>query len=51
MALTNSYDENKRYPGYVGLPFPRVKVKINKTNETNDETGELLVKGSSIFKE
>lgn len=45
MILGNSYDQNKRYPGYVGLPFNSVNVRLDP------ETNELQVKGPTLFKE
>lgn len=72
MALTNPL-HGTRKPGYVGKPFPGVKVCIAKPNAyaaagydvistgdeygtkvlkgSENETGDLLVKGPNVFKE
>lgn len=44
MALSNPL-EGVRRPGFVGKPLPGVEVK------TDSNTGELFVKGESVFKE
>lgn len=55
MALSNPY-KGERRPGFVGKPLPTVEACI--VDETNDkvvtkegESGELRIKGPSVFKE
>ncbi len=53
MGLSNPY-EGERKAGYVGLPLPGVEVML--TNEQyqpslQDEPGEILIKGNTVFKE
>jgi len=43
MALSNPYNGARR-PGYVGHPLPGVECKVS-------ESGELLIKGPSVFSE
>ncbi|MEM9981623.1 MAG: acyl-CoA synthetase, partial [Bacteroidota bacterium] len=53
MALSNPYI-GKRVAGYVGLPLPDVAIKLvdERGNEVaQGESGEIIVKGDSVFKE
>jgi malonyl-CoA/methylmalonyl-CoA synthetase len=53
MAISNPYVGERR-AGYVGLPLPGVEVKLvdeNFQTTTANEPGEILVKGSNVFKE
>jgi len=50
MISSNPYPKDERKPETVGMPLPNVKVKINKEkNNSNDEIGEILVKGPNVF--
>eukprot|EP00514_Thraustochytrium_sp_LLF1b_P009316 CAMPEP_0184548394 /NCGR_PEP_ID=MMETSP0199_2-20130426/6178_1 /TAXON_ID=1112570 /ORGANISM="Thraustochytrium sp., Strain LLF1b" /LENGTH=528 /DNA_ID=CAMNT_0026943005 /DNA_START=10 /DNA_END=1593 /DNA_ORIENTATION=+ len=58
MGLTNPLEPvEARQPGFVGVPFPSIKVKIvdEKTREVVDpasgKSGELLITGPGVFKE
>lgn len=54
MALSNPY-EGDRVPGTVGFPLPTVSVRIvnkeGKQVDSTEESGELRIKGPSVFKE
>ncbi len=53
MGLSNLY-KGERRPGYVGLPLPGVEITLlnSKGQEVGvDETGEIHIKGPSVFKE
>ena len=53
MALSNPLD-GERKPGHVGMPLPGVEVKLLDDNfqEVQDgESGQILIKGPSVFKE
>jgi len=53
MAISNPYD-GERKAGYVGWPLPGVEVKlVDEAGQsiTNDQPGEILVKGPNVFKE
>ncbi len=53
MALSNAYD-SERFPGKVGRPLPGVQTRIvDESGQllTNAESGELQVKGPTVFKE
>ena len=53
MGLSNSY-EGERKAGYVGLPLPGVEVMLaNEQYQASlqDEPGEILIKGNTVFKE
>jgi malonyl-CoA/methylmalonyl-CoA synthetase len=53
MGLTNPYEAALREPGYVGLPFPRVAVRIcdpaSGAPVAAGRSGELRVKGPNMF--
>ena len=53
MALSNSYEVDKRRIGYVGQPLPGVQTKIQYTNDNaeNDKSGQLLLRGDNVFSE
>ena len=51
MLISNPYASERR-AGTVGLPLPGVSVRIVDAagrDVTNDETGEVLVRGSNVF--
>ena len=52
MNLSNPYDGERR-PGSVGLPLPRVSVRLGdpETGEARDErdSGEIQIKGPNVF--
>ena len=53
MALSNSYLD-KRIPGYVGKPLPKVEVRLMNEEglvERENVAGEIQIKGPSVFKE
>lgn len=53
MGLGNPY-RGERRAGYVGIPFPGVEIKLvdHDFNEVSKgETGEILIKGPSVFEE
>ena len=54
MALSNPYI-GKRKPGFVGVPLPKVKVRLEdetgKEISTEGVAGEILIKGPQVFKE
>jgi malonyl-CoA/methylmalonyl-CoA synthetase len=53
MALSNPYEEN-RVAGHVGFPLPGVSARLaDENNEiiSNDEPGEIQIKGKTVFKE
>ena len=50
MCLSNPLDPANRIPGHVGLPLPGVRVKISHSSKP-EESGTLLVKGPTVFKE
>jgi len=52
MAISNPYIGERR-PGYVGVPLPGVEVRLvdeNLNDVADGAPGEILVKGSTIFK-
>mmetsp|Transcript_28026 Transcript_28026/g.56009 ORF Transcript_28026/g.56009 Transcript_28026/m.56009 type:complete len:445 (+) Transcript_28026:92-1426(+) len=54
MALSNPLEPVEgRLPGYVGMPLPSVEVKIidEDTGELSSSSGELCVKGPTVFLE
>ena len=54
MALSNPYI-GKRKPGFVGVPLPKVEVRLEdetgKEISTEGVAGEILIKGPQVFKE
>lgn len=53
MALSNPYEGN-RVAGHVGFPLPGVSARLaDENNEiiSNDEPGEIQIKGKTVFKE
>ena len=50
MVLTNPL-HGERHVGYVGQPFPSVQVKLvdSKTRKETKESGEIRVKGPTVF--
>ena len=53
MGLSNSY-RNERRPGHVGLPLPRVEMRLVDSENSpvgENEPGEFQIKGPSVFKE
>lgn len=52
MAISNPLHGQRR-AGYIGMPLPGVDVRICDENdqETQDQPGEIQVKGPSVFKE
>ncbi len=54
MAISNPL-RGERRPGYIGLPLPRVKIRLvdESGKEVNDEEtpGEIQVKGENVFLE
>ncbi len=53
MALSNPY-HGKRYAGHVGYPLPGVQVRLADEQDnviSLTETGEIQVKGASVFNE
>lgn len=54
MALSNSYEDKGRVPGFVGKPLPGVSVKIvdevsGQMIDAEGVAGELWVKGDNVF--
>ena len=53
MGLSNSYRGTRR-PGHVGLPLPGVELRLADKNNKEvlvGESGEIQIKGASVFKE
>lgn len=53
MAISNSY-LNERLPGFIGKPLPGVEIRLvdeNGHQVTEEETGEIQVRGNNVFKE
>ncbi|KAI9292859.1 acyl-activating enzyme 13 [Neoconidiobolus thromboides FSU 785] len=56
MALTNPYSPiEERTKGHVGLPFPTVEIRLvdedNNVIYNNNQSGEIQIRGPSVFKE
>jgi malonyl-CoA/methylmalonyl-CoA synthetase len=49
MALSNPLDPAGRVPGSVGAPLPSVEIRIVDDRFQDTETGELWVRGPSVF--
>ncbi len=50
MALSNPLD-GERVPGSVGLPLPDVEVRLVNDNGEEDNSGEIEIRGPSVFQE
>lgn len=53
MAISNPY-HGERKAGYVGMPLPGVEVQLMDENYapiTNNEPGEIVVKGDNVFQQ
>ena len=48
VGITNALD-GERYPGCVGFPLPSVETRIVSDDEQIAETGELWIRGPSVF--
>eukprot|EP01080_Neovahlkampfia_damariscottae_P001358 gene1358-11440_t len=49
LVISNPY-KGKRLMGYVGQPLPGVELKLS-SNSKDENKGELLIKGKTVFKE
>jgi malonyl-CoA/methylmalonyl-CoA synthetase len=48
MNVSNPYDGERR-PGSVGLPLPRVEVRLDVVGRETGEAGEILLRGPNVF--
>lgn len=48
VGITNGL-EGERYPGYVGFPLPSVETRIVGDDGTETDSGELWIRGPSVF--